>query len=301
MKTGNPKHPAGHAPSGSSTNAPGNWLANNYKILFGLLLVNAAAVSLHILATTVHDVIKGHNASNSAGEGHWGPLAFWLVTSMALGLAVWLHRHHFRDIKVLEYRLSHGNPRRALVCFLSMQDRLKQDSKDGSVSIDSLTLARRNLLDDAKALAGLLRPWPWEQLLRGIAPHEGKLERVVLVGSAPSRGADGSHSKGEACKQFLEGYDALRDKVMLWPNPVDFENIGEVVSTLEDIVSHLDQSKVRRDDICIDFTGGQKTTSVAAAIVTLNKSIVNQYVQTSGTKEAYTYDLVLRSAVDSAH
>jgi hypothetical protein len=55
--------------------------------------------------------------------------------------------------------------------------------------------------------------------------------------------------------------------------------------------------------IAIDVTGGQKTASIAGAVLTLNRSTVVQYVQTEAREEieAYIYDLRLDSPPEFGH
>ena len=57
-------------------------------------------------------------------------------------------------------------------------------------------------------------------------------------------------------------------------------------------------SKMRRkgipeSEIMVDFTGGQKPSSVVAAAVTFNRRVKAQYVQTNRPWNVVSYDLIL--------
>ncbi len=51
--------------------------------------------------------------------------------------------------------------------------------------------------------------------------------------------------------------------------------------------------RVSDDRIMIDFTGGQKVTSVVAASVTFNRTIKAQYIQTNTPHEVISYDILM--------
>lgn len=57
------------------------------------------------------------------------------------------------------------------------------------------------------------------------------------------------------------------------------------------------EEKISEEDIIIDVTGGQKTTSIAGALVTLNSQVTFQYVQTNEPYNVVAYDVVIQSPV----
>jgi hypothetical protein len=74
----------------------------------------------------------------------------------------------------------------------------------------------------------------------------------------------------------------------------DFERFDELSVALINLFRILaKQQKARDHQIMVDFTGGQKVTSVVAAAVTFNREIQTQYVQTGGNHEVLGYDVIL--------
>jgi len=143
------------------------------------------------------------------------------------------------------------------------------------------------------------RPWPWQQMLRALIPHEPQLKSVWLVGS---RGDKGSFRQLPKCRSFLqallgpevsvfiEGRDLVSAKFTeemarkLHNQAVDFEDFHEIKERLDALLHRIESKPYSHDasDIVIDVTGGQKTTSIAAATLTLKSDVVFQYVQTDG-------------------
>jgi hypothetical protein len=49
----------------------------------------------------------------------------------------------------------------------------------------------------------------------------------------------------------------------------------------------------REKEVVVDFTGGQKVTSGAALLLTFNREIKAQYIQTNAPWEPLWFDIVL--------
>jgi hypothetical protein len=62
------------------------------------------------------------------------------------------------------------------------------------------------------------------------------------------------------------------------------------------LLREFKRQHVADDRIMIDFTGGQKVTSVVAASVTFNRTIKAQYVQTNAPHQVISYDILLGSS-----
>lgn len=73
----------------------------------------------------------------------------------------------------------------------------------------------------------------------------------------------------------------------------NFEDFDDLKSCLQGQLSNLYRVGLKDQDIMIDFTGGQKVTSVAATFMTLNRPLKAQYVQTNSPYKALEYDLYL--------
>ena len=81
--------------------------------------------------------------------------------------------------------------------------------------------------------------------------------------------------------------------IVPWEEPVDFENFEAVHEALESIHNKLVEELVEEVELCVDITGGQKPTSAAAGLFTVNKDVVIQYVQTNRPKKPQMYDVRL--------
>ncbi|MEW5823026.1 MAG: hypothetical protein AB1766_01635 [Pseudomonadota bacterium] len=139
-----------------------------------------------------------------------------------------------------------------------------------------------------------------DSLLRAIQPHAqaGKLERLYLIGSRES------HKDIPNIQRLLDGRlgSAPTLKIHPWPEGIDFENLDALDRTFETIVKEVREFHEYRDgrdfryherDIIIDATGGQKTTSIAAALATLRfQGLEFQYVQTGQNRQVLAFDVV---------
>src|SRR5262249_42770880 len=131
------------------------------------------------------------------------------------------------------------------------------------------------LVTDIAALHG--SRWPWQQLLRAIAPHRG-LRKLILIGSKHGTETDkpGSFALLADCGKLLGRYLPAGCEVHLHPEALAFEDFNEVKRSLRGIIS----AEVRvagEGAIAIDVTGGQATTSIAAAAATIGSEAIFQY------------------------
>lgn len=242
-----------------------------------------------------------------------------LITSAyMLGNAAWAVRESFATLAEDTFP-SCAEPRSVLVFFVSRQFLINSTvtiPDTGPLHIGDIRLPRTSLLDDASLLdqTMVLNPkagkevkltFSWEMILRGIDPHlhSGALKRVYLIGS--SAGDDQVKDPGtfrdlENCAAFLNPY-LPKVEIIKWQDHGDFEMVEDMASLLHKLIDHEKKlHSTAEHEICIDFTGGQKPSSAAAAFVTLNRRITVQYVQTNAPKEAHRYDLSFRSAPDGS-
>ncbi len=150
--------------------------------------------------------------------------------------------------------------------------------------------------------------WPWEMPLRAIAHHVGRLSTVTLIcsresilqvhwfrailarypvlGSLPVKVLGNSNDDPEV---FDCPIDSITDTRRGWDFE-DFDRLMEGVTFLlrDFLVKECGYSE---KEIVVDFTGGQKVTSVVAAAATVNLSVVAQYVQTNPPYAVRGYDL----------
>ncbi len=103
----------------------------------------------------------------------------------------------------------------------------------------------------------------WRMPLEAIKYHKPRLERVVVITS------DKSSKHFNAFKELLKEVFGKEVSDMLVEKKVkSFENIKELFNALNEIYKELREDKFRDRDTIIDITGGQKTSSVAAAFMT---------------------------------
>ncbi len=103
----------------------------------------------------------------------------------------------------------------------------------------------------------------WRMPLEAIKYHKPRLERVIVITS------DKSSKHFNAFKELLKEVFGKEVSDMLVEKKVkSFENIKELFNALNEIYKELREDKFRDRDTIIDITGGQKTSSVAAAFMT---------------------------------
>jgi hypothetical protein len=73
----------------------------------------------------------------------------------------------------------------------------------------------------------------------------------------------------------------------------DFEQFDDLSRAIWHLLREFKQRRIRDDQVMLDFTGGQKVTSIVAASVTFNRTIKAQYVQTNSPHEVISYDIQL--------
>jgi len=172
-----------------------------------------------------------------------------------------------------------------------------------------------NLAEDTKSLKAMqVRPqWNWEMALHSINHHLPKLRVLLLIVSPESA------REARLLVSFLRKYhelDSLRiyllarqengsPKIAVIQNDDteipsafgwDFEHFVELTNAIKTALNKNqwptgeDQKRIRDRNIMIDFTGGQKVTSVVAAIMTFNRPVGTQYVSTR-SRRIFGYDL----------
>ncbi len=155
--------------------------------------------------------------------------------------------------------------------------------------------------------------WPWEMPLRGIRHHldRNTLQTVTLICSPESLSQ--AHLFLDICRRYepLKGikYSLLvrrRGRPKLLPSSdlhsaaglqgCDFENFEELRHALRYLLDQFKNWKIADNDVMIDFTGGQKVTSLVAATMTFNRRIKSQYVQTNPDYAVLSYNITMASS-----
>jgi sigma54-dependent transcription regulator len=76
----------------------------------------------------------------------------------------------------------------------------------------------------------------------------------------------------------------------------NFESFDELSKAMWMLIRKYLKDNQPEKDIMIDFTGGQKVTSVVAAAVTFNRKIKAQYVQTKSPWDVLSFDVIHASS-----
>lgn len=148
--------------------------------------------------------------------------------------------------------------------------------------------------------------WQWEMPLRAIKHHltrEGP-ETVTIICSRESIAQ--VHWFYGVCSRYAELNKTIfqlfvGDRPHVRPLSSaklagelgwDFESFDSLSKALAGLIKAMLKKGYEEKDIIVDFTGGNKVTSVVAAAMTFNRDIEAQYVQTDDPWKVLGYDVV---------
>ncbi len=277
-----------------------------------------------LFVTTVSVVLLGdmvaslfYDALNLWWQGqpvslHWPGL---LLSGIFFTLAFFLYRQGtvlFRP-RTRHLKDEPARPSKHLVLFLSyLPGELRDLEKTGGVPAQLPLMFQDVAADLAIMEANKKRKvyWSWEMPLRAIWEHAKSrtLEDVTLICSTKSLAQLPLFI--EICQKYPQFVD-LRYYVLVCMNNNgqlidlknfdpsirdyqgwDFERFDHLSEALWDLLDEFDRRGFRESDIMIDFTGGKKVTSVVAALITYNRQVKAQYVDTE-TCQVLSYDIVI--------
>lgn len=219
------------------------------------------------------------------------------VTSLFVWSSRWIYNHRQRYLPVRSLSRQACKPHACLVLMVSTPNpRPPVDPKatcfPSSMQFGKTITFTGDLETDIHALDGTR--WNWQQILRAVKEHRDKLGqteskgRIHLIGSS---GQDGSYPWLPVCKLFLQQYFP-QAAITPYIVPVDFEDLDSVRDAIQQIIDQEKERGTPEGEIIIDATGGQKTTSIAVALATLNSKVTFQYVQTTDDPKVIAYDVV---------
>lgn len=216
--------------------------------------------------------------------------------SFTLGaLLLYIGGRHFLPVRHLRQR-PQGGARRGLIMYLSpLSGGLAVDREQGRILLNGqakLTLTT-DLDQDLAAMAGL--PGNLPHFLRALQPHRERLRSLVLIASP---GLSGSAADAETYRWLATRYAAcppadFRVRVF----ETDPEQIAALHLTLHRILSELTTEEgLALAELAVDITGGPKTASIAAALVTLqNADLEFQYVSTRPPYAVSSFNMTAES------
>jgi len=233
------------------------------------------------------------------------PIMAVVMIWAGVGICIWGWTQSSRvegkvTVQTSKLRKHPADRREVLILFLSTGDlKLLPVDLTGDLTADLAALAAKKKQE--ADLGQRSTYWSWEQPMRAIQHHlkdDGPLRRLVILGSAESvtmikEFVDllGRYPafRGESPKVNIQTFAANTNPQRLVPsgshskeNGIDFEDFDKLSEALERVLEILKTvQNIPGKDIQIDFTGGQKPTSVVAAAVTLFSNVSNQYVATN--------------------
>lgn len=123
--------------------------------------------------------------------------------------------------------------------------------------------------------------------IRTLAHHAQAEAQALQAGVA---------EQGHITDRFSKAIDHLSDTSLIRPVaihrapgvPVDFEDYDGIAASFRSAIALArDRCGARLSEICVDATAGPKIFSIAAAVVTLNQSLVFTYVNNQGKVRAF--------------
>ncbi len=258
-------------------------------VFFSVCFLILVDFSIHFLDSLLHAELNWH----------------WISLPLLLVATIWFARSaHLLDFVDIELEDPKGSPRKFLVLFLS-ETKSPVPTGRGGQSL----LKYKKLSDDYQALEKNLSEserWNWEPCLRGIEIHAGTLERLYVIASKASI------SQVDAFCAHIRAYQAsgvLRRELKIYPvdharkslQPIedegggrthgagiDFEDYMQIKQAIRHAVDHAGDE----GETVIDITGGQKPNSLVGGIMTLDRDLLVQYVQTGNDKKPRFYRIV---------
>ncbi len=219
-----------------------------------------------------------------------------VLTSLVLFFLSFMWLYHYRRsfIGVRTLQQIKTTPCKALVLMVSKPN-FGPLKKIFPLRIDANTeLKGESLKDDIFALYEKDVQCNWRPILKGLIPHEQSLKYLYLIGSQTVDGVSGSFEVLEDVEFLIKRYFP-HVKTFKSKEGVNFEDLEALIQVIYEAIKELKREELTEEDIVIDITGGQKTTSIAGAVVTLNSSVRFQYVQTNKPYDVISYDLTIQS------
>jgi hypothetical protein len=180
-------------------------------------------------------------------------------------------------------------PRKAMIYSISDLYGYKLDTQEGSAIVfnesdDSSFKFSGSIEDDIKS--EFLKKINLMQYIRAIHPHINRLERIQFIVSKKSEALADDYFN--IIKMYQPKIEQISSPVVL-----DFESVEQLYGANSEAVLAIKKLGIDESEIIIEATGGQKTTSIAAALATLHHDGVEfQYVSTQKPNEVKTFNVV---------
>ena len=270
------------------------------------VVATVTVLSANWASTIIWDLFKD-------GDFSWGR-AFSLAFFVLMVFFLYLVRKGLFRPRTRELRNVPAEKRKHLVLFLSnlnpayVEKGIPKDWTLANSLSEDITMMENRKKENPQDR------WAWEMPLRALKHHREKqrendnlLESVTIICSEKS--IKQVHEFRNICKQYSE-FSGLKyfilskgpsrllditdtDDGLAGEEGLNFESFDDLSDALWHLLRKLKKRKYKEQDIMIDFTGGQKPSSVVAASITFNRKVKAQYVQTDPDYEVLSYNVVL--------
>jgi CRISPR-associated protein Csx16 len=235
--------------------------------------------------TALKDVLQAVRGIHAGAAGAWPDLLInvGVFVACAAGVAVASYLVYKQSGRLLRPIITAGKddqskPRQVVVLALSAPNMTKPEHVALMDRCDGMTMDE--ICFDAEMSKAKFN---WQQPFRALRRHtqRGKTTRVFVITSPGERG---SHKYFErfhdlaTSRACLVGADL---DVRCAPGcPVDFDDYPAVERVVADLIETLTSGpkRVKRSQISLDATGGNKITGIAAAVVSMNRDLEFTYV-----------------------
>lgn len=263
-----------------------------FTLLIGVLAALVTLITSSVAANAVYEMLFKVWWPELERHKGWATLGLLSLFSLSF-LVLFRNRQVFQAVRGLNQEVC-NKPLPCVVLLLSPPGRHDFSCNENPFCITvGDKLIPTTLERDIAQLEGT--GWPWQQMLRGLLPHgkDDTLKHIYLIGSSDTKTRQGSFSSLYLAKNLIQHYFPTA-KVESHPSAVHFENFDALADTLSVALKKL-KKHFREKEITVDVTGGQKTTSIAGAVVTFKSGVTFQYVQTDEPYEVIKYDVVIES------
>ncbi len=248
-------------------------------------------ISIHWLALGLEGINLFHDWFHQSES--YRSLTLTLVLLLVILFTWWVYklRYRYLPLRSLYRTLASQHAYSHLILIVSTPNVKPKFASNHSfpLTIDNLTLPGQSLKADIDLLSANKIRWNWQQLMRALLSQDGsQLQCIYLLGSTSPHGA-GSFEWLDHCKALIENY--FKQVQIIKKEVSDFENLEELVELINSIIHEAKNNAIDERKIIVDVTGGQKTASIAAALVTLHNRVTFQYVQTNEPYEVIAYNV----------
>lgn len=216
-----------------------------------------------------------------------------LMIAVGLGLAWLLYQRRRTFLPLQIQRIGEPDdviPHAVLVLTMSLTGQWGVDKIKMQLTRKGDPLELSGTLDEALARMAALgerEKFSWEQLLRAVAVHKGKLRKVVLIGSP---GPSGTALRFDECRWLIRLYFPFLPEDAFEKKEAGFDHLDDLIQVFQSVIRGESRHK---KEIVIDVTGGTNVVSIAAAMVTLeHPEIEFQYVETHDEKKIRSFNVI---------